>query len=117
VVNDCLEDRLIDTLEARHRAHARVEDRIRVAKDTGLGRPPVPPVQHQRRLARAGPAPCDLIAWTQTTLLSGELGRCEIEGAALPAADRRPHHPRPTPDLARTAAHLGERNWQRPSLG
>ena len=27
-------------LETRHRAHARVEDRIRVAKDTGLGRFP-----------------------------------------------------------------------------
>lgn len=27
-------------LEARHRAHARVEDRIRHAKDTGLGRIP-----------------------------------------------------------------------------
>ena len=27
-------------LEARHRAHARVEDRIRHAKDTGLGRFP-----------------------------------------------------------------------------
>jgi Transposase DDE domain group 1 len=27
-------------LEARHRAHARVEDRIRAAKDTGLGRLP-----------------------------------------------------------------------------
>jgi hypothetical protein len=27
-------------LEARHRAHARVEDRIRVAKDMGLGRFP-----------------------------------------------------------------------------
>jgi hypothetical protein len=27
-------------LEARHRAHARVEDRIRCAKDTGLGRLP-----------------------------------------------------------------------------
>jgi hypothetical protein len=26
-------------LEARHRAHARVEDRIKAAKDTGLGRP------------------------------------------------------------------------------
>ncbi|HQK32723.1 MAG TPA: transposase, partial [Phycicoccus sp.] len=30
----------VSFLEARHRAHARVEDRIRVAKDTGLGRFP-----------------------------------------------------------------------------
>jgi Transposase DDE domain group 1 len=41
-------------LEARHRAHARVEDRIRTAKDTGLGR--FAAVQHQRHLARAVPA-------------------------------------------------------------
>ena len=27
-------------LEARHRAHARVEDRIRIGKDTGLGHLP-----------------------------------------------------------------------------
>jgi len=28
----------IQHLEARHRAHARVEDRIRIGKDTGFGR-------------------------------------------------------------------------------
>ena len=27
-------------LEARHRAHARVEDRIRTGQDTGIGHPP-----------------------------------------------------------------------------
>jgi hypothetical protein len=38
-------------LEARHRAHARVEDRIKAAKDTGLGRFPSPGVRHQSGLA------------------------------------------------------------------
>ena len=30
----------LSALEARHRAHARVEDRIRTGKDTGYGRSP-----------------------------------------------------------------------------
>ena len=42
-------------LEARHRAHARVEDRIRCGKDTGLGRFPSRHVRDQRRLARTRP--------------------------------------------------------------
>ena len=38
-------------LEARHRAHVRVEDRIRCGKDVGLGRLPSEAVQHQLCLA------------------------------------------------------------------
>ena len=41
----------IAALEARHRAHARVEDRIRGAKATGLVKLALPPVRRQRRLA------------------------------------------------------------------
>jgi hypothetical protein len=56
-------------LEARHRAHARVEDRIRQAQDAGLGRLPsklftINAVWLQLALTAA-----DLLAWTQTTLL------------------------------------------------
>ncbi len=40
-------------LDVRHRAHARVEDRIR-GKTTGFGRLPSPPLPDQRRLARTG---------------------------------------------------------------
>lgn len=40
-------------LEARHRAHARVEDRIRTGKDTGLGHLPSRHQEHQRGLGRA----------------------------------------------------------------
>ena len=53
-------------LEARHRAHARVEDRIRVAKDTGLSRFPsreydinqawLTPGRHRRRPERLAAA-------------------------------------------------------------
>jgi hypothetical protein len=45
-------------LEARHRAHARVEDRIRTTKQLAL-------------------TAADLIAWTQTILLTGELAKAE----------------------------------------
>ena len=41
-------------LEARHRAHARVEDNIRTAKQTRAGPVPVPRVRYQRGLAAAG---------------------------------------------------------------
>ena len=64
-------------LEARHRAHARVEDRIRCAKDTGLGRFP------SRRFAinavwlELALVAADLLAWAQTTLLDGELATAE----------------------------------------
>ena len=44
-------------LEARHRAHARVEDRIRTGKDTGLGHLPSRH-QHTRRAPRRTPAGC-----------------------------------------------------------
>jgi hypothetical protein len=64
-------------LEARHRARARVEDRIRAAKDTGLRNLPF------RELATNGVwlelvlIAQDLIAWAQALLLEGELARCE----------------------------------------
>jgi hypothetical protein len=66
-------------LEARHRAHARVEDRIRQAQDAGLGRLPsrlfaVNAVWLELALTAA-----DLLAWTQTILLTDEpdLARAE----------------------------------------
>lgn len=64
-------------LEARHRAHARVEDRIRHAKDSGLRRLP-------SRQANINTAWCllvaiaaDLIAWLRLLALPAELKSCE----------------------------------------
>jgi hypothetical protein len=64
-------------LEARHRAHARVEDNIHTAKQAGLGRFPsrdftINPVWLQLTLTAA-----DLVAWTQTILLAGTLAKAE----------------------------------------
>lgn len=65
-------------LEARHRAHARVEDRIRNAKDAGLGRVP------SRRFAINS-------AWLLLTV-------SRRPGGLDPNA--RPHRRRPAPPLA-----------------
>jgi hypothetical protein len=49
-------------LEARHRAHARVEDRIGCAKDTGLGRFPSRQVASNAVWLHPALTACDLIA-------------------------------------------------------
>jgi hypothetical protein len=64
-------------LEARHRAHARVEDKIRNGKQAGLGRFPSREFQINQVWLQLALTAADLIAWTQTTLLSGELAMAE----------------------------------------
>jgi DDE family transposase len=64
-------------LEARHRAHARVEDRIRCAKNAGLGRLPSRQFAINAAWVELALTAADLIAWTQTTLLEGELALAE----------------------------------------
>ncbi len=64
-------------LEARHRAHARVEDCIRTGKDTGLGRFPSREYAINAAWLELALAGCDLLAWARTTLLDGELATAE----------------------------------------
>ena len=66
-------------LEARHRAHARVEDRIRQAKDAGLGRLPSKLFAINQVWLELALTAADLLAWTQTILLqhAPELARAE----------------------------------------
>jgi hypothetical protein len=64
-------------LEARHRAHARVEDRIRCAKDTGLRRLPSREFAINQAWCVAAAIACDLIAWLQILALDGDLARAE----------------------------------------
>src|SRR4051794_7989837 len=56
-------------LEARHRAHARVEDRIRQAQDAGLGRLPSKLFAINQVWLELALTAADLLAWTQTILL------------------------------------------------
>ncbi|WP_019031128.1 IS1380 family transposase [Salinispora arenicola] len=67
----------IQHLEARHRAHARVEDRIRTGKDTGFGRFPSRVFAINQAWLHLALTGIDLIAWTQTLLLHGDLARAE----------------------------------------
>jgi hypothetical protein len=59
-------------LEARHRAHARVEDRIRHAKDTGLRRFPSREFKINEIWLMLTQIAADLIAWTRLLALTGD---------------------------------------------
>ena len=67
-------------LEARHRAHARVEDRIRHAKDTGLGRFPSREFAINQTWLAVTMLAADLTAWTRLLGCVGDakgLATCE----------------------------------------
>ena len=64
-------------LEARHRAHDRVEDNIRTAKQTGLGRFPSREFAINAVWLQLALTAADLIAWTQTILLDAALAKAE----------------------------------------
>ncbi len=59
-------------LEARHRAHARVEDRIRHAKDSGLGRFPSREFKINQAWTMTAAISADLIAWLRLLALTGD---------------------------------------------
>ena len=64
-------------LEARHRGHARVEDRIKAGKDTGMDKLPFRDYQMNAVWLELSLIAQDLIAWTQNLCLDGELARSE----------------------------------------
>lgn len=72
-------------LEARHRAHARVEDRIRHAKDTGLGRFPSREFTINQTWLILTQVAADLVAWTRLLACTGD---AEIFAACEPKALR-----------------------------
>jgi Transposase DDE domain group 1 len=60
-------------LELRHRRRARAEDRIRCAKDTGLGNLPLHDAASNAVWLAVVLLACDLLTWTQTLALIGPL--------------------------------------------
>jgi Transposase DDE domain group 1 len=60
-------------LELRHRRRARAEDRIRCAKDTGLGNLPLHDAASNAVWLAVVLLACDLLTWTQTLTLTGPL--------------------------------------------
>jgi hypothetical protein len=67
----------IQFLEARHRGHARVEDRIRTGMDTGFGRFPSRVFAINAAWLRSALTGIDLLAWTQILLCDGDLPTAE----------------------------------------
>jgi hypothetical protein len=67
----------IQFLEVRHRAHARVEDRIRCGKATGFGRFPSRVLAINAAWLELALTGIDLLAWTQALLLDGGLAAAE----------------------------------------
>lgn len=67
----------IACLERDHRARARVEDHIRCDKDTGLTNLPFRGFAHNQVWLELVALAHDLIAWTKTLTLEGELARAE----------------------------------------
>jgi hypothetical protein len=70
-------DGSIQYLEARHRGHARVEDRIRTGKDTGFGRFPSRVFAINAAWLQLALTAIDLLAWTQLLLLDSHLATAE----------------------------------------
>jgi hypothetical protein len=70
-------DQNIAVLERRHRQRARVEDRIRDDKDTGLAKFPFKEFALNEVWLEIVMLTHDLIVWTQALLLTGELAKAE----------------------------------------
>lgn len=64
-------------LDARHRAHARVEDRIRTAKDTGLNHFPSRSFAINAAWLSVVMLAVDWLSWTQRLVLDGALAKAE----------------------------------------
>ena len=64
-------------LEARHRAHARVEDCIRNAKNTGLGHLPSKHDKLNQAWCVVAAIAADLLAWLRLLCLTGDLAIAE----------------------------------------
>jgi hypothetical protein len=64
-------------LEARHRGHARVEDRIRCAKDTGLRNLPFPDFANNACWVELVLMAQDLMAFTQGLVLDDDMAKAE----------------------------------------
>jgi hypothetical protein len=67
----------IAVLELRHRGRARVEDSIRVGKDTGMRNLPHYAFEHNQTWLEISLIAQDLLAWTKLICLTGELAMAE----------------------------------------
>ena len=85
------------TLEAQHRARARIEDRIKDAKDTGLANLPCGDFARNSVWAALVMVALTLVCWVQTLLLDGDLALARpdtLRYRLWHAAARIAHHAR-----------------------
>ena len=71
------DDADIAALELRHRRHARVEDSIRVAKETGMRNLPFAAFEHNQAWLEVSLAAQALLRWSALLCLKGELALAE----------------------------------------
>lgn len=78
---DETDGRSLPILELRHRRHARIEDRIRQAKATGLRNLPCKDAPENHAWLECVLAAADLIAWSKLICFADDplLARCEID--------------------------------------
>jgi hypothetical protein len=94
-------------LEAFHRGHARVEDRIRTGKDTGMEKLPFRDFEINAVWLELSLIAQDLIAWTKALALKAQLAACEpkrLRYRLLHVAGRLAFHAR------QAVLHL-DRDW------
>jgi Transposase DDE domain group 1 len=100
-------DANIAYLEARHRGHARVEDRIRTGKDCGMEKLPFRDYEMNAVWLELSLTAQDLLAWTKALCLESDLARCEpkrLRYRLLHVAGRLAFHAR------QATLHL-DRDW------
>jgi hypothetical protein len=89
----------IAELELRHRHRARVEDRIRSGKDTGMRNLPHHGFEHNQTWLELSLIAQDLLTWTKLTCLDDELATAEpkrLRHQLLHVAGKGVHHSRRT---------------------
>jgi len=64
-------------IDAAHRVHAKVEDRIRTGKDTGIGRFPSQSLPINTAWLTASLIAATLLAWLRHLALDGDLAKAE----------------------------------------
>ena len=71
----------IERLALRHRKHARVEDRVRQSKATGLNNFPCEAMAEDKSWTEVAMAAADLVCWPKLVCFADEpaIARCEIE--------------------------------------
>lgn len=75
-ITDTIGGRLAD-LEVHHRSHARVEDRVRCGKATGLRNLPCRDYAMNKAWLELALTAADLLTWAQALCFTGDLTRCE----------------------------------------